>query len=80
MQRLNLVPTGAAEILQTDGLQVTLTSERAFPPGATLHAVLQDHGDTVQVKVTGCHKTGEQFQVKGRFVTLSRATREKILA
>lgn len=79
MQRLSLLPTGTASLIATDGEHVTLACDRAFPPGSSLQAHLEPDGEALQVKVTGCHRAGADFNVRGRFVGLSRAIRDKLL-
>jgi hypothetical protein len=77
---LDLERGGSAVIVETDGERVTLLAPEASPPGSTLGARFE--GSAVSVKVRGCRRTepdaaGRAFRVEGRFVSLSRALREK---
>jgi len=80
MAGVNLVSLGHAQIVEIDEMHVVLHADRAFPPGSTLRGALLPDGEGVQVKVTSCKRDGEPFILRGRFVTLSRALRDKLLA
>ncbi len=80
MAVVHLDPSGHAQIVQIDEMHVVLHADRAFPPGSTLRGALEADGERVQVKVTSCKRNGEPFVLRGRFVTLSRALRDKLLA
>ncbi|MDX2054967.1 MAG: hypothetical protein SFV15_21370 [Polyangiaceae bacterium] len=80
MSKLALVPEGNAEIVEVQGVHAVLHSDRAYPPGAPLSANLVSTGQSVQVKITGCKKLDERFVLRGRFVSLSKTTRDQILA
>jgi hypothetical protein len=78
---LELERGGRALVLETDGERVTLLAPEASPPGSTVVARLE--GAPVSVKVRGCRRgetdeTGRAFRIEGRFVSLSRALREKL--
>ncbi len=64
---------GRARVMQTDGDRVTLSSDRAFPPGADLEG--SSAIGRLRVKVRGSKRQGDEFRVEGRFVNLSRAQR-----
>jgi hypothetical protein len=81
MIELLLERGGAAVVLETDGERVTVLAPAASPPGSTLNARLD--GANVAIKVRGCRRTepdasGREFRIEGRFVSLSRALREKL--
>jgi hypothetical protein len=81
MIELELERGGRAGVLETDGERVTLLAPEASPPGSTLLAKFE--GSAVSVKVRGCRRTdpdasGRAFRIEGRFVSLSRALREKL--
>jgi hypothetical protein len=77
--RLTVANGGDAAIVENQGDHVTLRSSVPSPPGSTL-ALL--HNDLpIQVKVRGCKRLPEEalpFRIEGRFVSLTRATREKL--
>ncbi len=72
-----------ASIVATDGDQVTLCASVSSPPGSSLSATLDGH--SLLVKVRGCRKNpqnpeGFPFTIEGRFVSLTKAQREAVLA
>lgn len=72
---------GEARVLESDGDHVSLESSRAFPPGAPLLAKGEGTGEPYRVKVRACRRTSETtFYVDGRFVSLPREARERLLA
>jgi hypothetical protein len=80
--QLKLLPDGTAEVVFTDGNQVTLVSDRPFPPGSTLEG--QHEGSSYRVKVRGSRRVEEAghattYRVEGRWVSLSRAQRQAVL-
>lgn len=81
MIELSLDRGGSALVLETDGERVTVLAPEASPPGSTLAARLE--GASVSIKVRGCRRVeadaaGRAFRIEGRFVSLSRALREKL--
>jgi len=81
---LGLVRGGSAVVTATDGEQVTLLSSLSSPPGSTLELTLEGKG--LLVKVRGCRKqnapdaAGRDFRIEGRWVSLSRNDRERVLS
>jgi hypothetical protein len=78
---LTLASGGDAAIIENQGDHVTLRSSVPSPPGSTL--ALLHEGLAIQVKVRGCKRLTEAdealpFRIEGRFVSLTRATREKL--
>jgi hypothetical protein len=70
---------GEAAIVENQGDHVTMRSSVPSPPGSTL--ALLHAGEAIQVKVRGCKRLDEAtlpFRIEGRFVSLTRATREKL--
>jgi len=83
MIELALERGGQALVLETDGERVSVLAPEASPPGSTLAATLD--GAALSIKVRGCRRTepdasGRAFRIDGRFVSLSRALREKLTA
>jgi hypothetical protein len=81
MTELELARGGTLVVVETDGERVTLLAPEASPPGSTLAARLDEH--TISIKVRGCRRveadaSGRSFRIDGRFVSLSRALRERL--
>lgn len=75
---------GSATLLETDGVRATLRASRSFPPGSTLHARPAPEGTSamgpLQVKVRDCvREPSGAFCVTGRFVSLPKAMRQRLL-
>lgn len=82
MIELELARGGTALVLETDGDRVTLLAAAAAPPGSTLHARFGD--SNVAVKVRGSRRVepdalGRVFRVEGRFQSLPRHVRLRLL-
>jgi hypothetical protein len=83
MLELVLARGGSALIEATDGDVVTLVAESPSPPGSTVE--LSRDQDTFRVKVRACRRlpaaddAGRCFRIEGRWVSLSRAQRERVL-
>jgi hypothetical protein len=74
------LPDGArAQILEYDGTRVVLSSTRAMPPGSTLQG--SSEGLDYSVKVRSCRRQPAEatFLIEGRFVSLQRAQRARLL-
>jgi len=76
---------GDAFIVEHSGDFVTLASSAPSPPGSTVEAVhtADARTVTVRVKVRGCRRQPlpdgrDGFRIEGRFVSLTRADREKL--
>jgi hypothetical protein len=76
---------GDAFIVEHSGDFVTLASSAPSPPGSTLEAVHAEGARTVtvRVKVRGCRRHNlpdgrDGFRIEGRFVSLTRADRERL--
>ncbi|HEY3668065.1 MAG TPA: hypothetical protein VGL19_18810 [Polyangiaceae bacterium] len=70
---------GQAAIVENQGDHVTVRSSVPSPPGSTLALLYEDQA--IHVKVRGCKRLDEAglpFRIEGRFVSLTRATREKL--
>ena len=84
MLTLSLQRGGSAVVTATDGDLVTLLSSLSSPPGSTLELSEQGHG--YRVKVRSCRRqqspdeAGRVFQIDGRWVSLSRSDRERVLS
>ena len=79
---LELVRGGTADVVETDGDRVVLSSTVAAPPGSSLEGEWTAAGTRVRIKVRGCRReqsTGERFRIEGRFVNLGRAQRARLL-
>jgi hypothetical protein len=79
---LALARGGSALVTDTDGDRVTLLSTASSPPGSTLELSLA--GEAYKVKVRGCRRVSEPdaagrcFRIEGRWVSLTRAQRERV--
>jgi len=76
---------GNAFIVEHSGDFVTLASNAPSPPGSTVEAVhtADARTVTVRVKVRGCRRHPlpdgrDGFRIEGRFISLTRADREKL--
>lgn len=70
-----------AALVEVSGDHVVVRSSIASPPGSTLSMKHGEHA--VLVKVRGCKRLeGEElpFRIEGRFVSLTRAARDAMLA
>ena len=71
---------GHGRILRTDGLDVVLVADFAAPPGRPLSGTTEPPEAPIQIKVKGCRRLGSgEFEIVGRFVSLPRETRERVL-
>ena len=82
MIALELARGGTALVLETDGDSVTLLAVSASPPGSTLLA--RFGGTSVAIKVRGSRRVepdaeGRTFRVEGRFQSLARDVRLRLL-
>jgi hypothetical protein len=84
---LQLKRGGDAFIVEHSGDFVTLASTAPSPPGSTVEAVFGAAARSVsmRVKVRGCRREPlpdgrDGFRIEGRFVSLTRADREILLA
>jgi hypothetical protein len=87
-------PKGVAEVVLTDGQNVTLHAAFPSPPGSPLSGVLQGTQLTLRVKVHGCRRIAadaqscnrcgaapsNEFEITGRWVNLSREAKLALLA
>lgn len=79
---LELVPSGGAHVVTTDGDHIVLQCSRAFPPGAPLRAQLVGGPGVLEVKVRGSKRDAEDprpFRVEGRTMNLKREQRAFLL-
>jgi hypothetical protein len=69
-----------AELLETDGSQAVLEAEMPAPPGARLSLLHATQG-SFSVKVQRCKKLEGpgKFRIDGRWLDLSRESRQKVL-
>jgi hypothetical protein len=86
-------PNGQVEVFLTDGQNVTLHAAFPAPPGSPLSGVLRGTHQPLQVKIHGCRRITpsvdagvadaplgqNRFEITGRWVNLSRATRLLLL-
>ena len=71
---------GPAQVVQTDGQNVTLHAAFAAPPGSPLQGVLRATDVTLRVKMHGCRRIQpELFELTGRWVNLSKQARLLVL-
>jgi len=80
------LPDGhTAELLDTDGRNVSLLSPHPSPTGSIVRVILSERAPPLQIKVRGCRRMGGssnasgRFRVEGRFVNLGRQQREQLL-
>jgi len=76
---VELASGGPACLIESSGDHVTVRSAKPSPPGSTLALVHQ--GLALQVKVRGCKRVAADdmpFRIEGRFVSLTRASREQL--
>lgn len=72
---------GEARLLETDGHRAVVQSTLPFAAGATLLAVDPASQTQYQLKVRGGRRIDERwFRIEGRFVSLTKAERERLLA
>ena len=72
---------GQARLVETDGQRAIVESTLPFAAGATLVGVDSATGAEYRVKVRGGKRIDETwFRIEGRFVSLTRADREELLA
>jgi len=67
---------GHGQIVAVDGDHVVFRSSVASPPGSTLEC--SSRGVRVLIKVRSCKREDEAFRIEGRFVSLSRADRQRL--
>lgn len=75
------VQGGTASVMHTDGALVTVRSTRASAPGTPLVAnTTLGTSAVVRMKVQDCRREADgAFVIRGRWLDLSRATREEIV-
>lgn len=77
---LELVSSGHARVVRSDGDRATLLASRAYPPGATLEG--RAACGTVRMKVKGSRRVDRDeqlhYEVLGRWVNLTRTQREHL--
>jgi len=72
---------GRARLLETDGQRVAVESTLPFAAGATLVGTDPETQTEYRIKVRGGRRVGEgAFRIEGRFVSLTRDERERLLA
>lgn len=72
---------GEACLLESDGHRAVVQSTLPFAAGATLLAVDPASQTRYQIKVRGGRRIDERwFRIEGRFVSLTKAERERLLA
>jgi hypothetical protein len=72
---------GQARLVETDGQRAVLESTLPFAAGATLVGVDPATGTEYRVKVRGGKRIDDTwFRIEGRFVSLTKAERELLLA
>ncbi len=84
---------GPAEVISTDGQNVTLHAGFPAPPGSPIKGVVRENGFTLQVKIHGCRRIAVTdgapagsapgaltcFELCGRWVNLSKEARQLVL-
>ena len=72
---------GEARLLETDGHRAVVQSTLPFAAGATLLAIDPASQTKYQIKVRGGRRLDDRwFRIEGRFVTMTKAEREHLLA
>jgi len=72
---------GEARLVETDGQRAVVESTLPFAAGATLVGTDPATGTEYRVKVRGGKRIDEKwFRIEGRFVSLTKAEREELLA
>jgi len=72
---------GQARVVETDGERVTVESTLPFAAGATLVGIDTGTNGEYRVKVRGGRRVDDQwFRIEGRFVSLTKPDRERLLA
>lgn len=72
---------GQARLLESDGLRAVVESTLPFAAGATLVALDPLTSTEYRVKVRGGRRLENGwYRIEGRFVSLTRAERERLLA
>lgn len=72
---------GEARLLETDGHRAVVQSTLPFAAGSTLLAIDPASQTKYQIKVRGGRRIDDRwFRIEGRFVTLTKAEREHLLA
>ena len=72
---------GEARLLETDGHRAVVQSTLPFAAGATLLAIDPASQTKYQIKVRGGRRLDDRwFRIEGRFVSLTKAERERLLA
>ena len=77
-----LAAGGRADVVETDGDRVVLSSTVAAAPGSSLEGEWRTVGARVRIKVRSCRRepsTSDRFRVEGRFVNLSKTQRARLL-
>jgi hypothetical protein len=79
--RISFPSRGQAHIINTDGVDVVLLADFAAPPGCPLEGTAREGAESIRIKVRGCRRVDEtHFEIAGRFVSLSKTTREWLLS
>jgi hypothetical protein len=72
---------GQARLIESDGLHAVVESTLPFAAGATLTAIESETGNEYRIKVRGGRRIDATwFRIEGRFVSLTKAERERMLA
>ncbi len=73
---------GLATLIEMVDDNATLRCDFSAPPGAPITGVLLSSNQRVQLKVRDCRRAPQhpdQFLLRGRWVNLSRSTKEALL-
>jgi hypothetical protein len=72
---------GQARVVESDGDWAVVESTQPFPIGATLSGTDAETGSVYYVKVRAGRRLDETwFRIEGRFVSLTREERERLVA
>jgi hypothetical protein len=72
---------GRARVVETDGQRAVVESTLPFAAGATLVGVDPATGSEYRIKVRGGRRIDDTwFRIEGRFVSLTKPERERLLA
>jgi hypothetical protein len=72
---------GQARLVETDGQRAVVESTLPFAAGATLIGVDLTTGSEYRIKVRGGRRIDDTwFRIEGRFVSLTKAERDVVLA
>jgi hypothetical protein len=77
------LPSGVrAVVTQSDGERAVVVCAKAFPPGSTIDGTAVDGSGAYRIKVRLCRRRSDAeatYEIEGRFVSLTRAQRARVV-